>query len=61
MWEVEAQWALNGDVSDHCPIILKNGKRDWGPKRFCFNKCWLTHPELKDIVEKCWRDNDIQG
>lgn len=24
-WKVVAQWALNRDVSDHCPIVIKNG------------------------------------
>lgn len=53
-WEVEAQWALNRDVSDHCPILLKQGAQDWGPKPFRFNNCWLGHPDFRKVVEKCW-------
>lgn len=52
-WKVEGQWALNRDVSDHCPIMLKLGKQEWGPKPFRFNNCWLAHPGLNEVVEKC--------
>lgn len=61
VWEVEGQWALNRDVSNHCPIILKQGKQDWGPKPFSFNNCWLAHPGFKEVVEKYWSGTNIQG
>lgn len=61
VWEVEAQWALNRDVSDHCSIMLKQGKHDWGPKLFRFNNCWLGHPGVHKLVEKCWLENNFQG
>lgn len=50
-WEVVAQWALNQDVSDHCPIVIKNGIQNWGPKPFKFNNCWLQHTCFK---KKWW-------
>lgn len=54
-WGVVAQWALNRDVSDHCPIILKMDSQNWGPKPFRFINCWLEHKGFKKMVEEIWR------
>lgn len=53
-WGVNAQWALKRDVSDHCPIILKSGIVDWGPKPFRFNNCWLKNQEFGKLVIDTW-------
>lgn len=55
------QWVLNCDVSDHCPIILKSGSQNWGPKPFRFNNCWLDHNGFKKMVEKVWNELRIDG
>lgn len=59
-WEVEAQWVINRDVSDHCLITLKNGFQEWGPKPFLFSNCWLAHPGLKSVVVRCWQESNVQ-
>lgn len=60
-WEVVAQWALNRDVSDHCPIVLRNGSQNWGPKPFRFNNCWLEHQGFKNMVERLWKEFRVEG
>lgn len=54
IWRVSSQWALNRDVSDHCPIVLKRGSFNWGPKPFWFNNCWLNHPDFGNLVVEHW-------
>lgn len=60
-WGVMAQWALNRDVSYHCPIILKDGSQNWGPKPFRFISCWLQHRVFKMLVESAWSDFRVFG
>ena len=35
-WGESSLWVLPRDVSNHCPLILKHGDYDWGPKPFRF-------------------------
>ncbi|XP_028097432.1 uncharacterized protein LOC114297236 [Camellia sinensis] len=37
-------WGLPRGVSDHCPLVLMEDERDWGPKPFRFLNAWLLHP-----------------
>lgn len=60
-WSVVAQWALNRDVSDHCPIVLKLGEQEWDCKLFRFNNCWLAHQGLKSVVEEAWKIFSLEG
>lgn len=60
-WGVTAQWVLKRDISDYCPITLKMGNQNWGPKPFRFNNCWLAHPGFKKIVEDSWMDGSAEG
>ncbi|GKV11786.1 hypothetical protein SLEP1_g23006 [Rubroshorea leprosula] len=47
-WNDFKQWGLGRSVSDHCPLLLKNEKIDWGPKPFKFFDAWLEHPDCKE-------------
>ncbi|KAL7252048.1 hypothetical protein ACSBR1_013825 [Camellia fascicularis] len=47
-------WGLPRSVSDHCPIIMKEDSRDWGPKPFRFMNCWVLHSGFLPMVEKVW-------
>jgi len=52
MWGDNSLWVLPRDVSDHCPLILKYGEWDWGPKLFRFNNFWLENSKFKGVVEE---------
>lgn len=34
------QWGLPRSISDHCPIMIAEDSRDWGPKPFRFMDAW---------------------
>ena len=61
MWGEVSLWALPRDVSDHCPLIVKMGGWDWGPKPFRFNNHWLQNSNFKGVVEGLWRDQRVGG
>lgn len=56
-----AQWAINRDVSDHCPIVLRSGSQNWGPKPFRFNNCWLEHYGFKNMIENVRKELRVEG
>ncbi|XP_058759623.1 uncharacterized protein LOC131632924 [Vicia villosa] len=41
-------------LSDHCPVWLKSGGSDWGPKHFRFNIGWYEHEDFSSFVSKEW-------
>lgn len=51
------QWGLARTLSDHCPILLMEDERDWGPKPFRFFNAWLENKECLIIMENAWRVN----
>ncbi|CAL5336186.1 unnamed protein product [Camellia sinensis] len=55
------QWGLPRVISDHCPVLLMEDGRDWGPKPFRFINAWTSHPQFKKEVEKVWEEVQIQG
>lgn len=58
---VTSQWALKRDVSDHCPLVLKIGKQDWGPEPFRFINCWVKHPTFEKLVLDSWSEANVTG
>lgn len=61
VWPDSKQWGLNRSLSDHCLIILKNEKINWGPKPFkCFN-AWLNQKSFRELVLETWETNEIKG
>lgn len=48
-------------VSDHCPILLMEDERDWGPKSFRFINAWTLHPSFFAFVEKVWKETIVEG
>ncbi|GAU34402.1 hypothetical protein TSUD_217420 [Trifolium subterraneum] len=54
-----AKMATNN--SDHYPIWLECNNRNWGPKPFKFNNCWLEHPDFIPFVKASWESMDIHG
>ncbi|CAL5351826.1 unnamed protein product [Camellia sinensis] len=54
-------WGLPRSVSDHCPIIMKEDSRDWGPEPFRFINCWLLHSGFLSMVAKVWLEAEVDG
>ncbi|XP_028107353.1 uncharacterized protein LOC114306334 [Camellia sinensis] len=53
------QWGLPRTISDHCPVLLMEDERNWGPKAFRFINAWLLHPTFKTVV-KSSGDEEVQ-
>lgn len=51
------EWGLARTLSDHCPILLMEDERDWGPKPSRFFNAWLENKECLIIMENAWRVN----
>lgn len=60
-WNIIGQWVGKRDISDHCPIWLKCCVKDWGPKSFKFNNCWMDHENFNDFVRKEWKRCVVKG
>ncbi|XP_028116645.1 uncharacterized protein LOC114314370 [Camellia sinensis] len=54
-------WGLPKIVSDHCPILLMEDERDWGPKPFRFLNAWLLHPSFSKVVREAWEETQLTG
>ncbi|PNY03509.1 cysteine-rich receptor-like protein kinase, partial [Trifolium pratense] len=61
LWGQPSLWVLPRSVSDHCPLILRCGNVDWGPRPFRFNNHWLQNDDFKRLVEETWREQDVEG
>jgi len=46
-------WILPRTISDHCPLVLNCGNRDWSPS-------WTTR-NSKKLVEEVWRNQSVNG
>ncbi|GKV23593.1 hypothetical protein SLEP1_g33302 [Rubroshorea leprosula] len=60
-WGDVKQWGLRRSVSDHCPVLLKDEKIDWGPKPFKFFDAWLEQPGCKETIRKAWNSSEVYG
>ncbi|XP_028104621.1 uncharacterized protein LOC114303668 [Camellia sinensis] len=54
-------WGLPRRWSDHCPILLMEDDREWGPKPFRFLNAWSLHPQFKSLVDNTWAETIVQG
>ncbi|XP_028075236.1 uncharacterized protein LOC114277537 [Camellia sinensis] len=54
-------WGLPRLISDHCPLVLLEDDRDWGPKPFKFTNAWLLHPNFASFLVKVWQETQING
>ncbi|GKV24110.1 hypothetical protein SLEP1_g33762 [Rubroshorea leprosula] len=60
-WPDVKQWGLKRSVSDHCPVLLKNERMDWGPKPFKFFDAWLQDPGCKELIRKTRISSAVEG
>ncbi|GKU91023.1 hypothetical protein SLEP1_g4952 [Rubroshorea leprosula] len=51
----------NQNSADHCPIMLKVHKTDWGPKPFKFFDAWLDDQGYRELILEVWNNEKIQG
>lgn len=54
------QWGMNRIISDHCPVMITNETKNWGPKPFRFLNAWLQHPKCMQIVKEEWKEENNQ-
>ncbi|XP_028083239.1 uncharacterized protein LOC114284511 [Camellia sinensis] len=54
-------WGLSRSLSDHCPILLMEDERDWGPKPFRFLNAWVLHPTFMNKVKSVWDSTQVDG
>lgn len=60
-WQLCTQSVLLRDVSDHCPLLLRNVCQKWGPKPFRVLNCWFQCHSFKSFVEKHWSEFRVEG
>ncbi|KAL8510658.1 hypothetical protein ACS0TY_017467 [Phlomoides rotata] len=60
-WPDSYQKGLRRSISDHCPIILENKGKFWGPKPFRVVNAWFTHSDFRSFVENKWNEYRIEG
>lgn len=53
-------WGLPRLLSDHCPLLLLEEVRDWGPKPFKFSNAWLLHPSFASHLASVWKEPQIK-
>ncbi|XP_028108512.1 uncharacterized protein LOC114307322 [Camellia sinensis] len=54
-------WGLPRLIFDHCPLVLLEDDRDWGPKPFKFINVWLLHLHFASFLVKVWQETQING
>ncbi|KAL7195821.1 hypothetical protein ACSBR1_035955 [Camellia fascicularis] len=54
-------WGLPRLVSDHCPLLLMEDERDWGPRPFRFLNAWTLHPSFSKFFVNIWSSTTITG
>ncbi|XP_058759244.1 uncharacterized protein LOC131632513 [Vicia villosa] len=60
-WNVTDQRVGKRDISDHSPIWLNSGKKNWGPKPFRFNNAWFNHELFKPFIKEEWSKLIVEG
>ncbi|XP_028074762.1 uncharacterized protein LOC114277117 [Camellia sinensis] len=54
-------WGLPRLISDHCPLLLMEDERNWGPKPFRFINVWTLHPSFSHLFTTCWKNSNFVG
>ena len=60
-WLGTAQYTLDRNFSNHCPLLLRSKCVDWGPKPFRILDCWLTDSSFRETVHQSWSSNQQSG
>ncbi|XP_028100123.1 uncharacterized protein LOC114299551 [Camellia sinensis] len=54
-------WGLPRLVSDHCPLLMMEDERDWGPKPFRVLNAWFLHKNHRRFWESKWEEATVVG
>lgn len=54
-------WGLPRYESDHCPIVLMEDVRNWGPRPFRFINAWVLHPQFLLFVKQSLEALGVSG
>ncbi|XP_071699793.1 uncharacterized protein [Rutidosis leptorrhynchoides] len=54
LWSNTSSKTLDRDLSDYCPIILRNNPLDFGPKPIRVFDAWLNLKDADTIIERAW-------
>lgn len=54
IWPRSRQYILNRKVSDHCALVIKDRRVDWGPKPFRSFDAWEELDGYRDVVRQAW-------
>ncbi|XP_071703893.1 uncharacterized protein [Rutidosis leptorrhynchoides] len=60
LWNRLSVVALDRDKSDHCPIVLKDDDRNFGPKPIKIFDDWLEIDGMDHVIKKSWLE-DVGG
>lgn len=60
-WKVECQRVGKRELSNHCPMWLKSGGCDLGPKPFRFNNGLFKHEKFREFLENEWKLSKFEG
>ena len=61
VWLNCKQFILSRPVSDHCALMFKDLKVDWGLKPFRSLDAWQSDGRFKDFVRSKWSSYKVQG
>ncbi|XP_071740013.1 uncharacterized protein [Rutidosis leptorrhynchoides] len=56
LWPNLSATALDRKHSDHCPLMINNIEKNYGPKPFKIFDAWLDEPECDHIVKEAWKN-----
>ncbi|XP_071739939.1 uncharacterized protein [Rutidosis leptorrhynchoides] len=54
IWQNLSATALERKHSDHCPIMLKDDEKNFGPKPFKLFDAWLDEDGVDQIIKNAW-------
>ncbi|KAL7220774.1 hypothetical protein ACSBR2_013629 [Camellia fascicularis] len=54
-------WGMPRLVLDHCPLLVMEDERDWGPKPFRVLNAWFLHKNLRSFWESKWEEAIVVG
>lgn len=61
VWKDASVNTLSRENSDHCPIILKVGLTNFGPKSFKIFDHWMELDDFNILVHNAWQTGGITG